>query len=183
MPPTPTIQRSAQFLSPEIRIKLTREWADGPRALVIGCNPSEASDVKDDPTSHWWNLWFQAHGFGAFDAMNLYPKISADPAICASWAKQRTTAKGCPIAAIMAENLIALQQAAQRCDRIFVCWGNLPWDQTWTKDVIAVLRQDGETTRDIWCWKRNKDGSPRHPAARGRHRIPLESEAVVWLPA
>jgi hypothetical protein len=47
----PVMERSAFFPQPGVRRTLSRRWAPGPRALVIGCNPSEAGAERDDPTS------------------------------------------------------------------------------------------------------------------------------------
>lgn len=55
----PLMKRSASFGGYGTRWKLTREWGPGPRALAIGCNPSDADALQDDPTSRWWNAWFR----------------------------------------------------------------------------------------------------------------------------
>ena len=58
-------ERTATFAAPGIRLTLTRRWARGPIACVIGHNPSDADADKDDPTSRWWNRWFAAAGMRA----------------------------------------------------------------------------------------------------------------------
>ena len=57
------MERTAIF-SGEERLELGRRWGPGPIACVIGCNPSTADANGDDPTSLWWNAWFQLFGFG-----------------------------------------------------------------------------------------------------------------------
>ena len=84
----PYIRRDAVF-SGDDRLELRRWWDDtGPWACVIGCNPSTADALADDPTSRWWNRWFRAFGFRGYSAVNLYPFCTSSPAECrkrASW--------------------------------------------------------------------------------------------------
>ena len=85
------IERRAHFTNGN-RITLTRIWnAELPMALVIGCNPSTADGLSDDPTVRWWNKWFRANGFGGYVAMNLYPFCTSSPVECRKRADWETT--------------------------------------------------------------------------------------------
>jgi hypothetical protein len=74
----PMLQRRARFVDGD-RIELHRRWGPGPLACVIGHNPSDAGDDRDDPTSRWWIDWFTLFGFGGYVAVNLYPFVTPDP--------------------------------------------------------------------------------------------------------
>lgn len=53
----PLLKRSGHFPAPGIRGRLSRNWGQGRRAFVLGCNPSDAGGDSEDPTSSWWNRW------------------------------------------------------------------------------------------------------------------------------
>jgi len=51
----PLLKLSAHFPAPGIRRRLSRDWGQGRRAFILGCNPSDAGGDREDPTSLWWN--------------------------------------------------------------------------------------------------------------------------------
>ncbi len=178
----PLIKRSAFFPAPDIRRTLSREWdADLPRALVIGCNPSEAGEDIDDPTSRWWNRWFLHYGFGAYDAMNLWAKVSSSPAQCRKWADWENNGPDWFVRdEIFYHNLTALVAAAKQADQVFVCWGNIAWDHDWVEHVVEEIQTGEAPWPNLWCWGRTKNGAPIHPMARGKHRIDPLTPAILW---
>lgn len=172
----PEITRSVHFVG-DMRLSLTRDWAQGPRALAIGLNPSAADGSRDDPTSRWWNAWFMANGFGGYDAMNLYPFCTPHPKACRAFVeKHPRKAKK----AMMQVNLPAVLNAAAAADRIFVCWGNIAWDAEWVATFVAALRERLGNDAPLYCWGTTKSGAPKHPLARGKHRITAAQEAMLW---
>lgn len=171
-----TIHSDAEFIG-NYRIRLSRDWSDGPRALVIGCNPSTADAFADDPTSRWWNNWFRAAGFGGYDAANLYPFCTSSPRECRNIvdAKSVDTQQ-----ALNDINLPELVRLAQRADQIFVCWGAIAWDDLWVRYVCEAIQLAVQPSPELWCWGITKSGAPKHPLARGRHRIPSGQAAISW---
>lgn len=165
------IRRSAAFVGP-LRIRLTREWSDGPRALVIGCNPSIADAETDDPTSRWWNRWFRQAGFGGYDAANLYPFCTSNPRECRAIVEGQS-AETC---AAIALNLSAITKLADDADQIFVCWGGIAWDVSWVRHVCDAIGQD----KILLCWGTTTAGAPKHPLARGRYRLNLDQQPIEW---
>ncbi len=177
------IRRSAHFPGLGLRERLTRDWAPGPRAFVLGCNPSDAGAEKDDPTSRWWNSWFGHFGFGGYDAGNLYPFITSSPAQC------RVRYDGCIAGpewhdrdALFA-NVDAVVRMAKMADQVFVCFGNIAWDQDWIDHVVERIQSDVEPWPDLWCWGTTMSGAPKHPLARGKHRIDPRQPPILWRPA
>ena len=175
------LRRSAFFPSPGIRRCLTREWGPGPRALVIGCNPSDAAEDREDPTSRWWNEWFRLFGFGAYDAMNLWAKVSSNPKQCKCWADWQGNGPYWQARnEIVCHNLSALVAAAKRADQVFVCWGSIAWDHDWVEHVVKEIQSGEAPWPDLWCWGKTKSGAPIHPMARGKHRISKDQEPILW---
>lgn len=178
------LRRSAFFAAPKIRIRLTRDWGPGPRALAIGCNPSDADAEKDDPTSRWWNRWFRLFGFGGYDAMNLYPICSSSPAEARKWTDFENNGPDWHARDMMHfNNLPALVAAAKRADKVFVCWGAIAWDHDWIEHVIEEIQTGVAPYPDLWCWGKTTSGAPKHPLARGLHRIPPDQPPILWRAA
>lgn len=176
----PILRRDAMFAGDDVRLRLSRDWSDGPRALVIGCNPSRAGATLDDPTCLWWMRWFRDFGFGGFDAMNLYPFVSPDPAAC------RKIVDGIPGGDWWARdtlhfnNLPRLVSAAKAAAQVFVCWGAIAWDAEWIEHVVEEIQTGIAPWPDLWCWGTTNDGAPKHPMARGKHRIDPMQKPILW---
>lgn len=175
----PIMRRSAEFAGDE-RIVLSRRWRPGPIALVIGCNPSSADALKDDPTSLWWNAWFQLFGFGGYDAANLYPFCTSSPAECRKRADWHLTDDWYARDQMCFVNLPRVVELAKAAHQVFVCWGNIAWDQDWIEHVVEQIQSGEAPYPDLWCWGKTKSGAPTHPMARGKHRIPKDQPALLW---
>lgn len=176
----PVMRRSAYFAADNVRIRLTRDWAPGPRALVIGCNPSTADASKDDPTSRWWNAWFKLFGFGGYDAMNLYPFCTSSPVECRRIVDGIQGGDWSARDMLHFTNLSALVAAAKAADQVFVCWGAIAWDQDWIEHVVEEIQTGEAPWPDLWCWGKTSSGAPKHPLARGLHRIPADQKPILW---
>lgn len=164
-----------------MRISLQREWEDsGPSALVIGCNPSHAGAETDDRTSLWWNRWFKQAGFSGYTAMNLYPFITACPHECKRIASWEDNGPDWYARDEIQYNFQMIMAAAEEAAQIFVCWGAIAWDTDWVDQVVEEIRSLDRPDPHLWCWGATKSGAPKHPMARGRHRIPENQEALIW---
>lgn len=178
----PILRRSAYFPCAGQRRRLTRDWGQGPRALAIGCNPSNAGGDRDDPTSLWWDAWFFQAGFGGYDAANLYPFVTSSPAECRRIADWSATDDWYARDSLH-HNLDELVRMAKNAAQVFVCWGNIAWDHDWIEHVVEHI-QTGEAPRpDLWCWGRTKSGAPTHPMARGKYRLARDVQPVLWRAA
>ncbi|MEO1169946.1 MAG: DUF1643 domain-containing protein [Pseudomonadota bacterium] len=180
----PLIRGSASFNGPRIRRALTREWdANLPRALVIGNNPSDAGEDSDDPTSKWWNRWFMHWGYGAYDAMNLNPFVTSDPAEAHRIAENAWEGPNWHDRDELHRNISAVGRAAKKAHKVFVCWGAIARDDMLIEAVVEAIQCEEEPWPDLWCWAKTKYGAPTHPMARGKHRIDPLTPAVLWRAA
>lgn len=176
----PVMQRSAFFPRPGIRRTLSRRWAPGPRALVIGCNPSDADAMRDDPTSRWWNRWFQLFGFGAYDAVNLQSFCTSSPADCRRRVESAMEGYDWHDRDEIFANLSHVVGMAKAADQVFVCWGAIAWDDDWIDHVVEEIQTGEAPWPDLWCWGKTASGAPKHPMARGKHRIPVDQKPILW---
>lgn len=179
----PVMRRQAFFRTADQRIRLSRDWSPGPRAFVLGCNPSTADALKDDPTSLWWNAWFQLFGFGGYDAGNLYPFCTSSPAECRKIADWENNGPDWHARDAIHANMDDVVRMAKAADQVFVCFGNIAWDHEWIEHVIENIQTGEGPWPDLWCWGKTKSGAPTHPMARGKHRIPRDQQPILWRAA
>lgn len=176
----PILRRSAFFPAEDLRERISRDWGPGPRAFVLGCNPSSAGAEKDDPTSLWWNAWFRWFGFGGYDAGNLYPFVSSSPAECRRRYEEAIGGPNWHDRDALFANVDAVVRMAKRSDQVFVCFGNIAWDQDWTEHILEEVQTGVEPWPNLWSWGTTKSGAPTHPMARGLHRIPKDQKPILW---
>src|SRR3546814_4031157 len=70
---------------------------------------------------------------------------------------------------------------AKAADQIFVCFGNIAneIDWEWNESVLEEIQTGIAPYPDLWCWGKTKHGAPKHPMARGKHRIePLDRKST-----
>lgn len=166
------LKRDASYFSHNMRSSLTREWdADLPCALLIGHNPSFGNGFMDDPSILRMITLTKAGGFGRFILMNIIPLVSPVPRDAWEWAKTKAADVW------LQANRVAIRDQAQLASKIIVCFGAICQDVEFAIDLLEDIKGKHE---HFWCWGTNADGSPRHPMARGRHRIPDNQELVIW---
>jgi hypothetical protein len=176
------IRRGAVFVGGN-RIALTRSWAPGPRAYVIGCNPSDADAEKDDPTCRWWINWFRLFGFGGFTAGNLWPFCTSSPDKCREIVQRANDGLDWAARdAIQFTNLPAVVAGAKAADQVFVCWGSIARDDVWIEHVVEEIQSGIAPYPDLWCWGKTQSGAPTHPMARGKHRIATDQKPILYRP-
>ena len=178
----PIMRRSAHFPAIGLRESLSRDWGPGPRAFVLGCNPSTADALRDDPTTLWLTAWFTLFGFGGYDLGNLYPFCTSDPAECrriseAGWSGEWHDRDA------MQHNLDTVARMAKAADQVFVCFGAIAWDDMWIHEVVEAIQCGDEPWPDLWSWGTTASGAPKHPMARGKHRIPHDQKPILWRAA
>ena len=139
------------------------------RVLWIMLNPSTADASIDDPTVKRCQAFSKSWGFDAFEIVNLYAYRSSKPADLKI-----------PTDPVGPDNDDYIQGAARRADLIICAWGNNATilkesrDRTITELLVAkyerTLQHIGTTA----------SGQPKHPLARGLHRIPDDQKPLLW---
>lgn len=134
-------------------------------------NPSTADHERDDPTIRTLIRIADGWGYGGLHVINLFAFRSSSPAEMRS---ADDPVGPCNDAAV---------RAALRC----AAYDDLP--------VLAAWGNGGDyRNRDIWfcgvagmfgvrliCLGTTIGGSPKHPLARGRHRIPRDQQPIMWV--
>lgn len=174
--------RRAATLSNDGRFRwtLTREWAPGPCVCYIGHNPSTASHEVDDPTCLAWAHFARANGYGSYVAVNLYPFRSADPKVCRQWADFENNGPDWYARDTILHNIELVAKTASACDIVVASWGALAQDEVLVDRIVEEIQQTEQPHHSIFCLGLTNSGAPKHPLARGRHRIPRDQKFILW---
>lgn len=171
--------RDATFIGNN-RVTLVRRWGPGKRPCIIGCNPSLANGDREDPTCQWWIKWSTALGYGGFTAVNLYPFVTSSPAECRKVANWQDNGPDWYARDAMMHNLDVVVREAKAADIVIACWGAIAWDPDWIEHVVEQIQSGDEPWPDIYCFGKTGSGAPKHPMARGLHRIPQDVDPIMW---
>ncbi|UZW55540.1 DUF1643 domain-containing protein [Sphingobium sp. JS3065] len=166
--------RSAAVISPcgTWRYELRRIWDDRcPLLVVCMLNPSTADHRINDPTIlaliHFAKLW----GFGGLLVVNLFAFRSSCPAEMMARADAFGPENGRYI-------LSAMQYAAAHGGQLLVAWGNGgDHDDRAEWFCARALRQYQLT---LICLGTTNRWKPKHPMARGAHRIPRDQQPIIY---
>lgn len=149
------------------RYTLTRRWGRGPWATFVMLNPSTADATENDPTIRRCMAFAGAWGMGGLSVVNLYALRSTDPA--GLWRVDD------PVGPENDTILRRLAAGALHDGRpVVAAWGaNARQDRV--DEVLALPGMD-----QLQCLGVTKAGAPKHPLARGRHRIPDDVVPRPW---
>ena len=157
---TPELVERAAVLSDcgRYRYRLWRKWADSEHRpiLWVMLNPSTADAEIDDPTIRRCMQFSKRWGYGAMWVGNLYAFRSSDPSVL--WGMGASEAHG-------PDNARHLRGMANESALTVCAWGAPGSNGT-------PGHRDYWSPGGLWCIGRTKDGFPKHPLARGRHRVP-----------
>lgn len=125
--------------------------------MVIGINPSKATNEKNDPTISRVNGYSKKYNFDGFKMLNLYPLRATNP-------------NDLPLDLdldIHTKNLMEIKRALESSNAILCAWGNLIFERPYLKkcfaDISKLLIQSKVPT---YCLGRTRAGNPLHPLAR-----------------
>lgn len=133
------------------------------------CNPSDATAFKPDPTVGECIKFTRRWGGDITWVVNLWALRSPYPS---DLRKRAVGFRGDD-----AENDQAILLACLLANRIIVAWGNHGALDNRASNVLRMLAQH---SWDLYCLGTTNDGHPKHPLARGKHRIPADQQPIVW---
>jgi hypothetical protein len=153
------------------RWTLGRWWNERERVCWIMLNPSTADAERDDPTLKAIIRRSQAWDCGALTVVNLYPFRTSSPRECQKWLEAEGNGEA------LQRNLREVTDAIRRSAWVIAAWGAAPWAVSDGRLVAKIARSEKVF---IHCLGVTSSGAPKHPLARGRHRIPAEQEPMLW---
>lgn len=142
------------------------------RTVFLMLNPSDADAFEPDPTvsicTDFATLW----GCDVLEVVNLFALVSSKPA---ALHKRAHGMRGDD--AINNEQILAACCGAQR---VVAAWGNSGNDPKlgWRANFVMNLLLEANV--ELLCLERTDSGAPKHPHARGKHRIPRDRVPTRW---
>ncbi len=182
--PTEPILRTA-LIEGNYRRWLKRQWGPGPCIGWGMLNPSDASGLKDDPTL-WRIMGFSLRwGFGSLVVGNLYPFISASPAAMHRW--RTSFAEDTEVFDLSARdswirNMYDCAELFRPCEMVVAAWGNGA-DRDDMERWLDIVEGELGGGRAWHCLGTTNSGAPKHPLARGLHRVSDDQKPLIWRAA
>ncbi|MCW5648389.1 MAG: DUF1643 domain-containing protein [Ramlibacter sp.] len=175
------ITRAATF-SPcgRYRHTLTRAWDARPPLLACMFNPSDADAERDDPTISLLCHIASHNGYGGLVVVNGIPICSSKPAVAVQmtrWAE----AQEWHDRDRLQENLGVITRECERAGAVLLAWGALA-DRCgeWFEHVIEEIECAVPVGTPIYCLGKTVAGYPKHPLARGKHKVRKDAPLVPW---
>lgn len=166
------------------RYELGRSWAPEKGQICwIMLNPSTADANQDDPTLRRCIHFTQSWGFGELVVVNLYPFRSSRPADLWQWAEHEIWRDYNSMGVLIYDNLSAVACCTKGADLVVAAWGNNAKNLQWKDQIIQVVQGEDPPWPDLYCLGTTKGGAPKHPMARGKHRVPDDQQPVMWRSA
>jgi len=163
------------------RWTLTRSWDGRPKLLVCMFNPSTANHLEDDPTITLLCQIASHNGYGGIVVVNGIPLRSPKPYEAAdmvnTWDKRQAWDERDALHA----NLTEIQKQVERAGAVLLAWGALAdrcdlWFDNVLEEIEAAL-PDGVP---LYCLGKTVDGYPKHPLARGKHKVRKDAPLIPW---
>lgn len=163
------------------RFRLDRDWRhenaglfggegldQAPRIVVwVMANPSTADHAVDDPTIRRIVRFSRAWGFDALRVVNLSPFRSSTPAEAHEHVLPGE---------VYLRNLGQVVDSTWGAERVVAAWGNVG-----APLMTGALRTQILHASPV-CLGTTAAGNPKHPLARGAHRVPDDFEPLPWGP-
>lgn len=178
-PDAPAVRATATLSDDGLyRYDLTRFWCD-PGAFLqrpatfVMLNPSTADALKDDPTIQRCMKFARSWGLDGIRVVNLYAYRASKPEVM--W---EALAGGSNIVGPENERTLgrALFSARNLRTPVIAAWGN----HGAAGRVEWLVREADRWGVQLQCLGTTLSGAPKHPLARGHHRIPDDAEPVPW---
>lgn len=166
------------------RLALTRDWDDRPVLLACMLNPSEADHLVDDPTITLLCHIASHNGFGGLVVVNAIPLRDSKPDAAIAMANTWDKRADWHARDRLHQNLQVVTEEVAKAGAVLLAWGALgarcgDWLET-VLDEIECALPDGVP---LYCLGKTAGGHPKHPMARGKHKVPKDAPLLPWKEA
>lgn len=153
----------------QYRYVLNYRWAwDGPVMTWICLNPSIANHERTDPSARRMIRFARREGCRGICILNQYGLISTDPAAL----------RAHPNPVGPDNDRWLTLDPAEIDGPVVAAWGAHPFAARRVAEVCRLL-----AGVPLVCLGTTAGGHPKHPLARGRHRVPDDAPLLPWPPA
>lgn len=178
-----TAQRRAVF-NDDRTARFILEVIWDPTKPILGwgmANPSWAAEDSNDMTfNRVW--WFTARSgrYGGFVIVNSVAHIDADSAACRRWVQQIGLIKTPGAREIIRDNQNHMLDVSAKVDAWVLAYGEVAL--TFGQHVNFMLDCLRAGKRPFMVLGTSSGGTPKHPMARGVHRIPDDAPFLEYDP-
>lgn len=178
------VKRSARISKcGRYRTTLTRRWDNRPVLLVVMFNPSTADGDVDDQTITLLCHVAAHNGFGGIVVVNGIPLRSPKPQEAADMVRGWEARGDWYARDALADNLGTIAAEVGRSGTVLLAWGALAdLCPTWFDQVVETVREALTAGAPVYCLGRTAGGHPKHPMARGKHKVPKDAPLIQWEP-
>jgi hypothetical protein len=178
------------------RFTLSRQWNDRHMLMVCMFNPSTADADKDDPTISLLCHIANFNGFGGIRVVNLCPLRSAKPQQAIAMFEraqlngnavdriamfERAQLNGNAVdRKVLWDNQETIENELKGAGAVLLAWGAMGFRAgDWYSTTMATLRSNC-AEKTIYVLGKCSNGHPKHPMARGLHKIPKDAPLIPW---
>lgn len=163
------VEKSAILSSepdPLYRYRLDRSWdASRPRMVWIMLNPSTADDRVDDPTIQACMEIARRNRCGAIVVVNLFALRSSTPRVLLDAEDPVGPRNDTFLRLVLVDD-------SRAGDFVIAAWGT---NGGLRQRDAAVRAMVADWSLKLKCIGRTMGGHPKHPLARGKHRVPRDT--------
>src|SRR5260370_27399531 len=181
------MRRSALFARDHTLRREIRRWWTEERIRWVAwlmLNPSNAGELRDDPTAlrvtHFTAQW----GYGGWVGVNLYPFIASTTDALWDWNRWESKGPEWSIRDDLAANLEDIERVARMASLRVVAFGAQPIerDQPWLDRCPEAFTQptDFGGGAQLYFLRTSKNRQALHPMAGGKMRGPAFTPPRFW---
>lgn len=165
----------------QYRTVLIRKWDERPRLLVCMFNPSRADWREDDPTIHLVCQIAAHNGFGGITVVNGIPLRSPTPADAADMVNTWDKRQAWDERDRLFQNVDEIKGQVEQAGAVLLAWGALAdLCPEWFDHIIEQIREALPEGVPLKCLGKTKGGHPKHPLARGIHKVRADAPLLDW---
>lgn len=163
------------------RWTLTRAWDGRSKLLVVMFNPSKADHHVDDQTIILLCHIAAHNGFGGIVVVNGIPLRSPKPAEAIDMVNTWDVRQAWYERDALHANLAEIQKQVERAGAVLLAWGALA-DRCpfWFDNVLEEIESALPDGVPLYCLGKTAGGYPKHPMARGKHKVPKDAPLIPW---
>jgi hypothetical protein len=157
------------------RYVLNRRWDERPVMPWVMLNPSTADHQVNDPTINRCCQFARRENCGGICVLNEYALRTPDPAGLRTHPDPAGPENDKWLAGLGELAALAYHLDGEKTFPVVVAWGANPLAAARAPRVMELLRNT-----PVVCLGVTASGAPKHPLARGRHRVPDDAPLIPW---